>query len=107
MRYQYLSSTGRWDEPFSYDSIPAVLTDEDFKEVTTWFDISDPRLLMYGDYKGISLADWNAYGVKGDLSKSLLMLSDARKKATNATLTKEEVDAMRDLSDPKTSKFFY
>ena len=100
MRYQYLSSTGRWDEPFSYDSIPAVLTDEDFKEVTTWFDISDPRLLMYGDYKGISLADWNAYGVKGDLSKSLLMLSDVRKKANNATLTKEEVDAMRDLSDP-------
>ncbi|MDE5846255.1 MAG: hypothetical protein K2H71_02785, partial [Muribaculaceae bacterium] len=100
MRYQYLSSTGRWNEPFSYDSIPAVLTDEDFKEVTTWFDISDPRLLMYGDYKGISLADWNAYGVKGDLSKSLLMLSDVRKKANNATLTKEEVDAMRDLSDP-------
>lgn len=100
MRYQYLSSTGRWNEEFSYDSIPATLTDEDFKEVTTWFDVSDPRLLLVGNNNGLSMADWNAYGVKGDLSKSLCMINDIKEKASNAILTKEEVDGMRSLSNP-------
>lgn len=100
MRYHYLTTTGRWDEPFSYDSIPATLTDEDFREVTGWFDVSDPRLLIYGTEKGIGVADWNAYGVKGDLSKSLRMLSEIRKKAGNAVLSRKDVDEMRSLSNP-------
>ncbi|MDE5840508.1 MAG: TlpA family protein disulfide reductase [Muribaculaceae bacterium] len=100
MRYQYLSTTGRWDEEFSYDSIPATLTDEDFKEVTTWFDVSDPRLLLHGSNSGLAMTDWNAYGVKGDLSKSLYKLSEILKKANNAVLTKEDVDEMRLLSNP-------
>lgn len=100
MRYNYLSSTGRWNEPFSYDSIPATLTDDDFREVTTWFDVSDPRLFVYGSEGGVGKADWNAYGVKGDMSKSLRMLWDVKDKAANASLSKEDVDAMRSLSDP-------
>ena len=100
MRYQYLSTTGRWNEDFSYDSIPATLTDDDFREVTTWFDVSDPYLLLTGSDNGLSMTDWNAYGVKGDLSKSLCRLSDLREKANNAILTKEEVDGMKSLSNP-------
>ncbi|MDE6553440.1 MAG: TlpA family protein disulfide reductase [Muribaculaceae bacterium] len=100
MRYQYLTTTGRWDEEFTYDSIPATLTDDDFREVTAWFDVSDPHLLLTGSSNGLSLTDWNAYGVKGDLSKSLCRLSDLREKANNATLTKEEVEGMRSLSNP-------
>lgn len=100
MRYNYLSTTGRWDEPFTYDSIPATLTDDDFREVTTWFDVSDPRLFVYGSENGIGKADWNAYGVKGDLSKSLQMLAHVQDKAGNASLTKEDVDSLRSLSNP-------
>lgn len=100
MRYHYMLSTGRWDEPFSYDSIPATLTDEDFREVTGWFDVSDPRIFIYGNENGLVMVDWNAFGVKGDLSKSLRMLADVHEKAGKATLTKEEVDAMKNLSDP-------
>lgn len=100
MRYQYLSTTGRWNEEFSYDSIPATLTDDDFREVTTWFDVSDPHLLLTGSNNGLAMTDWNAYGVKGDLSKSLFRLSELREKANNAILTKEEVDGMRSLSNP-------
>ncbi len=100
MKYQYLSSTGRWNEHFSYDSIPATLTDEDFKEVTTWFDASDPHLLLQGSNNALAMTDWNAYGVSGDLSKSLYKLNQLREKAKNATLTKDEVDAMHTLSNP-------
>lgn len=100
MRYHYMLSTGRWDEHFSYDSIPATLTDEDFREVTGWFDVSDPRIFIYGNENGLVMVDWNAFGVKGDLSKSLRMLADVNEKAGKATLTKEEVDAMKNLSDP-------
>lgn len=100
MKYQYLISTGRWDEEFSYDSIPATLTDDDFREVTSWFDASDPHLLLAGSNNGLAMTDWNAYGAKGDLSKSLFRLSELREKANNAILTKEEVDGMRSLSNP-------
>lgn len=100
MKYQYLSSTGRWNEPFSYDSIPATLTDEDFKEVITWFDVSNPLLLLQGSNNALAMADWNSYGVNGDLSKSLYMLNQLQEKARNATQTKDEVDAMHSLSNP-------
>ncbi|MDE6562620.1 MAG: hypothetical protein K2K75_14655 [Muribaculaceae bacterium] len=100
MKYQYLVSTGRWDEEFSYDSIPATLTDDDFREITTWFDVSDPHLLLAGSDNGLSMADWNAYGAKGDLSKSLYRLTQLQEKANNAILTKEDVDGMKSLSNP-------
>ncbi len=100
MKYQYLTSTGRWKEEFSYDSIPANLTDEDFREVTTWFDVSDPHLLLEGSYNGLGITDWNSYGVKGDLSKSIRMLNEVREKANNAKLTEADVEKMSSLSNP-------
>lgn len=99
MRYNYLIITQRWEEKFSPDSIASSLTDDDLRTVTTWFDASDPYLLMGGIENGLALVDWNAYGAKGDLSKSLNMLANVREKADNAVLTKDEVDAMRSLSN--------
>lgn len=81
------------------DSIKGSLTDEDYAEVTRWFDTSNPKLLL-ADTKGITSLDWNDKGAEGDLSKSLRLYSGYSSEARNGQLTTEEIDSLKTLSNP-------
>lgn len=83
------------------DSVPAILSEDDYREVTGWFDLSNPKLLMdpiVGKYLG--KIDWNSYGAPGDLSRSLNMARRMTEKARERKLKQEDVDSLRSLSDP-------
>ena len=83
------------------DSVPARLWPDDYKEVTGWFDISNPKLLMDPIFgQAVGMIDWNAYGAPGDLSKSLGMVRRMIKKARERTLKPVDVDSLRSLSNP-------
>lgn len=87
-----------WSSPVPYDSIPGHLSENDFKEVTGWFDISNPNLLMVDD--AIGYINWNKYGVPGDLSKSINMFSQMALKARKQNLSEADLDSLRTLSNP-------
>ena len=94
----YRDAKGDWRAPMPLDSIKARLTDDDFREAATWFDLSNPKLLMESNM--LAATDWNAYGVKGDLSKSMQLFVDKADKARHLTLTAEDLDTLRQLSNP-------
>ncbi|MDE6511350.1 MAG: hypothetical protein K2L00_04550 [Muribaculaceae bacterium] len=83
------------------DSIPARLSPDDYREVTGWFDVSNPKLLMDPIFgRAVGMIDWNAYGAPGDLSKSLIMVRRMTEKARERKLRSEDVDSLRSLSNP-------
>ncbi len=94
----YRDAIGDWRAPMPLDSIKARLTDDDFREAATWFDLSNPKLLMESNL--LAATDWNAYGVKGDLSKSMTLFAEKADKARHLTLTAEDLDTLRQLSNP-------
>lgn len=82
------------------DSIPGILTDNDFAEVATWFDIDNPKLAIYYDSALGNGFDWNAQGVKGDLSKSMNLYCEYARKAESLELTQKDIDELKTLSNP-------
>ncbi|MDE6768219.1 MAG: TlpA family protein disulfide reductase, partial [Muribaculaceae bacterium] len=95
----YRSVKDDWSSPIPQDSIPAHLTDNEFKEVTTWFDISNPKLLMV-DQWSIGKLNWNTYGTLGDLSKSIGMFGEMAHKAQEQKLSEADLDSLKTLSNP-------
>lgn len=99
LEHNYRNVHDEWEQrELPLDSIPGRLTDEDLKEVTTWFEIDNPKLLMVD--KSIGSLDWNALGVKGELSKSMNMFMRMASQAKQMNLTKENLDELKGLSDP-------
>jgi len=96
--HNYRNVKGDWRSPINEDSIPARLTDKDFAQVTTWFDTSNPRLLMLD--VAIGSFNWNEHGAKGDLSKSILKFSEMAAIARNRELTQADIDSLKTLSNP-------
>lgn len=83
------------------DSVPAMLSSDDYRKVTGWFDVSNPKLLMDPIFgRAVGMVDWNAYGAPGDLSKSLGMVRRMTEKARERKLKPEDVDSLRSLSNP-------
>ena len=98
LSHNYRHVKGNWRMPAPADSIRARLTDEDYDEVTTWFDTTDPRLLI--ESRSVGSFDWNKHGADGDLSRSVMMFIKKADKACRHELTKEDIDTLRTLSDP-------
>lgn len=96
--HNYRNVIGDWRAPIPQDSITAHLSDEDFADVTTWFDVTDPRLLMFEG--SIGSMNWNKYGVPGDLSRSLIMYTGMAYKARNSKLEAADLDSLNTLSNP-------
>ncbi len=96
--HNYRNVKGDWRSHVPQDSIIAHLDDADFAEVATWFDLSDPRLLMFDN--SIGAIDWNKHGVPGDLSRSLNMYSGMIGKARDNKLDAADLDSLHTLSDP-------
>ncbi len=84
--------------PVPADSITAVLTDKDYEYVASWFDMSDPRLLICGNRTGA--VDWNEHGVPGEIWKSMGMFRPMANKAKKRQLEQTDLDSLRALSDP-------
>ena len=89
---------GDWRNPVPEDSIQAKLTDDDYKEVAGWFDISNPRLLIRETDMG--KINWNAYGVPGDLSKSIGMFRRMIRRIDDGDLSAADLDSLKALSNP-------
>lgn len=98
LSHNYRNITNNWRAPIPADSIQARLTDNDFAEVTTWFDTTNPKLLI--ESQAIGSHDWNRYGAEGDLSRSVMMFSDMADKARRHELTTADIDTLRTLSNP-------
>lgn len=87
-----------WSSPVPSDSVPGQLSENDFREVAGWFDISNPKLLMVDD--AVGLMDWNEYGVPGDLSKSINMFQEMAAKARHRILSEADKAKLKSLSNP-------
>lgn len=87
-----------WNTPVPEGAIVAQLNDEDYKEVTKWFDINNPKLLLIASTLG--KLDWNKYDTKGDLSRSLKLYREAADKAKHLSLSPADIDTLRTLSNP-------
>ncbi|MDE5634918.1 MAG: TlpA family protein disulfide reductase, partial [Muribaculaceae bacterium] len=98
LSHNYRNITDNWRTPIPADSIQAQLTDNDFAEVTTWFDTTNPKLLI--ESQAIGSHDWNRYGAEGDLSRSVMMFSNMADKARRHELTASDIDTLRTLSNP-------
>ncbi len=98
LEHNYCSTHNEWNESNLKDSIQGTLTDADYAEVTKWFDIDNPKLVF--PRTQIGLIDWNARGAKGDLSKSFKLYAANAAKAESMTLTKEDLDELKTLSNP-------
>lgn len=98
LQRNYWNVNNNWGTPAPDDSIRARLDDKDFAEVTTWFDIANPKLLIAGT--SIGNTDWNAYGAKGDLSRSVRLFAEMADKAKNGKLQPSDIDSLRKLSNP-------
>ncbi len=100
LMHNFRSVKNNWDrtQPIPEDSIPGTLTDEDFAEVATWFDVSNPKLLLAGS--NIGQINWNSHGVKGDLSKSVNLYSRLFDKAKKMKLEQSDIDTLKTLSNP-------
>lgn len=96
LRFNYQRVNNGWEE-VPEDSIKAILTNEDYEKVTTWFDMSDPRLLMCGNNTGN--INWNEYGVNGDLWTSVRMFRTMAQKAKKRQLEQTDIDSLKTLSD--------
>lgn len=94
----YRQTKNDWRTPVPDDSIPARLDEKDFAEVTTWFDVSNPKLLMAGS--SLVATDWNSHGAKGDLSKSLTLYGSMAAKAQKGILEPADIDSLNTLSNP-------
>lgn len=102
LEFNYSQCHNLLDGEVPTDSIKALIKHDDYKEVTEWFDLSNPKLLMAG--RALSRRpDWNQFGVPGDLSKSCVMLTETLRKALGGDLKQEELDELKKLSNP----FFY
>ena len=99
LEHNYRNVHNAWEErELPHDSIPGRLSDKDMSEVATWFEIDNPKLLL--DDKCVGLMDWNALGVKGDLSKSMNMFMKMASQAKQTKLSKEDIDELNTLSNP-------
>ncbi|MDE7385663.1 MAG: TlpA family protein disulfide reductase [Muribaculaceae bacterium] len=98
LQHNYRSVHHSWREPVPADSINARLTDSDYAEVTTWFDINDPKLLFAG-VDGLLAHDWNSAGVPGDLSKSIRQFAQATQKIGEQQYNDADRDSLRALSN--------
>ena len=87
-----------WYAAVPDDSIKVNLTDADFAEVLTWFDVVNPKLLIAG--QSIGTTNWNAYGAVGDLSKSVRMFMKKADMAKKMKLGKADLDTLNSLSNP-------
>ncbi|MDE6378254.1 MAG: TlpA family protein disulfide reductase, partial [Duncaniella sp.] len=105
-RYQFLLAHNyqnvydQWDPNFRMpeDSIRALMTPGDYAEVTTWFDMTNPKLLLGGAHIGDM--DWGEYGVKGDLSRSIGLYAKMADKAAEMKLEPIDLEQLRTLSNP-------
>lgn len=99
LEHNYRNVHDAWNErELPHDSIPGKFTDKDMAEVGTWFEIDNPKLLL--EDKSLGLIDWNALGVKGDLSRSMNMFMNMASQAKQMKLTKEDLDELRTLPNP-------
>lgn len=99
LSHNYRAKHNAWRERFiPLDSIPAELTDDQLKKVVEMVDPSDSRMLLANSTFGGK--DWTDYGASNDLSKSLGMYANAVRKAQALTLTDEDLDQLRSLSNP-------
>ena len=98
LRNNYMSKNNDWSTRPPMDSIPALLSDKDYVEIASWFDIENPKLLMIGN--NISKIDWNSHGVKCDLPKALHMYRKMSQKVKSQTLQSSDLDSLKTLSDP-------
>ena len=97
LEHNYRHVKQDWRTPVPEDSIVARLTDSDFAEVVGWIDTTDPRLLIISN--AVGLTDWNAYGAKGDLSKSIKLFREMADKALKQQLKQEDLDSLKTLSN--------
>ncbi len=99
LELNYRSVNSAWDgRNIPADSIPAKLSDSDFEEVTTWFDVSNPKLVTINNI--IGGFDWNSYGAKGDLSRSLHYFIQAAGHAHKQEPDTAGIDTLKTMSDP-------
>lgn len=99
LEHNYRHAHDAWRERnLPADSIPGTLTDEDYADVLTWFDVANPKLLLAGN--AIGKFNWNDKGADGDLSKSLMLFSEITAKANSQLMTEENIDTLRTLSNP-------
>ena len=96
--HNYRHVKKNWREAVPDDSIKVNLTDADFAEVLTWFDVVNPKLLIEG--QAVGATDWNAYGAAGDLSKSVRMFMKKAGMAKKMKLGKADLDTLNSLSNP-------
>ena len=87
------------------DSVPARLSENDYKEVAGWFDVSNPKLLMtdlefgtIGNIPGLIL--WSIEGRPGDLPESLFMFGNMVRKAKRIELSDADIAELKSLSNP-------
>ncbi|MDE7471983.1 MAG: TlpA family protein disulfide reductase [Muribaculaceae bacterium] len=98
LQHNYRHVHNSWREPVPADSINATLTDSDYAEVATWFDINDPKLLFAGA-DGLTAHDWSSTGAAADLSKSVRMFVMASRKIGEQQFTDADRDSLRALSN--------
>lgn len=99
LEHNYRFTHNAWhNERVPQDSIPGKLSPQDLSEVTAWFEIDNPKLLMVNTNLGA--IDWNSLGAKGDLSKSMNMFFDKAQRAKKMTLTQDDLDSLGTLSNP-------
>lgn len=100
LAHNYRSVYDQWnpDHMIPEDSIRAILTPEDYAEVSTWFDMSNPGLLLGGSEIGDM--NWGEYGVKGDLSRSIELYSEMAEKAAETKLEQADIELLKTLSNP-------
>jgi len=99
LKRNYCRVNDAWSERnIPADSIPAKLSDSDFEEVTTWFDISNPKLLTINNSMGG--IDWNSLGAKGDLSRSLYYFIPAARNARKQKPDTVSIDTLKTMSNP-------
>ena len=87
------------------DSVPAILSENDYKEVTGWFDVSNPKLLMTDhEFENIGsmpgLIYWSIEGAPGDLPESLYIFREMTRKARRQELSDADSADLKSLSNP-------
>lgn len=98
LKHNYMHEKQDWKSPVPEDSIIGKLSDADFAEVATWFNINNPRLLMEGS--AIADFDWSTYIPEATLSKETGTFKSMASKANNRELTQSDRDSLMALSNP-------
>lgn len=97
--HNYRNVKNIWRTSVPVDSIPAVLTNAEYAEVATWFDVNNPKILVAEIHR--EPFDWNKFaGVKGDLHRSLELFAKGAGQARALKLDPAVADSLKSLSNP-------